>query len=113
MRCLLISGVIDFTGGDLSPALDPQLAKMTFPVPDQQRLGRGIGNPLTALVSHKRRTSNVQRSTSNSESEFGVLCSMLGVRRYLKLETLPAPARGRMVLCLCTVRDLSRTQHIL
>src|SRR5213593_1628195 len=88
----LISGVIDFTGGDLSPALDPQLAKMTFSVPDQERLGWWIGNPLTALVSHKRRTSNVQRSTSNSESEFSVLCSMLGVRRYLNPQIPPTPA---------------------
>src|SRR5437870_13317391 len=36
----LISGVIDFTGGDLSPALDPHLAKMTFPDPDHARLDR-------------------------------------------------------------------------
>src|SRR6476646_6747511 len=34
MRCLLISSVIDFTGGNFSPALDPQPAEITFAIPD-------------------------------------------------------------------------------
>src|SRR5438128_2420027 len=53
MRCPLISGVIDFTGGDFSPALDPQLAKMTFPVPDQERFRRRIGNALMFSSLHR------------------------------------------------------------
>ena len=34
MCSLLISSVIDFTGGDFSPALDPQPAEIAFTVPD-------------------------------------------------------------------------------
>src|SRR6266849_841860 len=49
---LLVRCAIDLTGGDFSPPLEPQPAESTFAIPDQQRLGRGIGNPLTALVSH-------------------------------------------------------------
>src|SRR2546426_341820 len=53
VRDFLISGVIDFTGGDLSPALDPQLAKITFPVPDQERFPRRIGNALMLSSLHR------------------------------------------------------------
>src|SRR5438094_6995160 len=44
-----------------------------------------MGNTQMAFVSHKRRTSNVQRSTSNSESEFGLRCWVLGVFLNAKL----------------------------
>src|SRR5215469_12855871 len=99
IRCLLISGVIDFTGGDFSPALDPQPAEITFPVPDQERFRRKIGYALTALVSHKCRTSNVQHSTSNSEN--------------LRYQTPPTPAHDRKVPRLCASHDQCRRQCIL
>src|SRR5712664_3591730 len=44
MSRLLIGRVIDHTFRDLSPALDPLFAKMTFAVPDRERFRRRIGN---------------------------------------------------------------------
>src|SRR6266404_2025057 len=77
-RCLLVCGVIDLTGGDFPPALNPSFAKKTFAVPDHERFGRRIGNAEARLPSHQRPTFNAQRPTFNSEN----LSWSLGVRRW-------------------------------
>lgn len=69
---LLVRCVIDLTGGDYLPAFDPQPAEITFAIPDQERLCRWMRNAEMFASLHKRRTSNAQRPTSNSESEFDV-----------------------------------------
>ncbi len=52
IRSFLIGRVIDFARGNFAPAFNPALAKMTFAVPNQQRLGRRIGDAKMRVVSH-------------------------------------------------------------
>ena len=42
--CFLVGYIINFARGDFAPAFNPAFAKMTFPVPNHERLGRGVGN---------------------------------------------------------------------
>src|SRR4030095_14499403 len=66
--CLLITGIIDLAGSDFAPTFDPSFAKMTLAIPNHERLWRRVRNEAARFVSHQGPTSNVQRSTSNSES---------------------------------------------
>ena len=43
-RDLLVGCVLNFSASDYAPALDPAPAKVTFAIPNQERLGQGIGN---------------------------------------------------------------------
>ena len=67
MRCLLISRIIDFTGRDFSPTLDPQPAEIAFTIPDQERSGWGISDAEVRPVRHQcqRSTPNAQRPILN------------------------------------------------
>src|SRR5262249_32454926 len=76
---LLVSGVIDLARCDFAPPFNPQPAKITFAVPDQERLCWGAGDPDTQFVRHLM--SNVEHPRSNVE------CTMLncGVRGSMLL----------------------------
>src|SRR4029453_6835350 len=104
--CLLISAIIHFASSDLAPAFDPPLAKMTLAIPNHERFWRRVRNAKMFALLHKRPTSNVQRPTSNSESEFDVGYSALSVGCLPNSQTPPIPGHERTVPCPCAFQCL-------
>src|SRR5207248_1718805 len=97
-RDLLVRCVLNFSAGNYAPALDPAPAKVTFAIPNQERLGQGIGNagllfhelsggshvpshdPTSLFIGHSERSRGISNYSEMVWRDSDIVCHPEGKR---------------------------------